>query len=227
VCGQMSRGAGRRAGTDCVRTGTAVRSYEKCRRAGAASAGAGRRCRCPSTPIGSRRLWDRMGAWRLSRSRSCTSISRISAARAAVSYSIRRRVFSRSGSRGVTAAAGPRSSARPWSRRSFLAAFAVGGDRGAGRCFLAWYQVSQGRKTARTGRRVRGVRHPHAYGQPGRDEPTVPGGVSRAPIRQRRAVTGRRRAALPQGRQRPGRTVLGAGHRACSAVSRHPPQGSR
>jgi hypothetical protein len=86
------------AGRDGLRrTGTAVRSYEKCRRAGAASAGAGGRCRCPSTPIGSRRLWDRMGAWRLSRSRSCTSISRISAARAAVSYSIRRRVFSRSG----------------------------------------------------------------------------------------------------------------------------------
>jgi len=102
---------------------------------------------------------DRMGAWRLSRSRSCTSISRISAARA--------------------------------------------------------------------DRRVRGVRYPHAYGQPGRDEPTVPRGVSRAPIRQRRAVIGRRRAALPQGRQRPGRTALGAGHRACSAVCRHPPQGSR
>ena len=37
------------------------------------------------------------GRRRFSRSRSCTSISRISAARAAVSYSIRRRVFSRSG----------------------------------------------------------------------------------------------------------------------------------
>jgi hypothetical protein len=40
-------------------------------------------------------------------------------------------------------------------------------------------------------------------------------------------VTGPRRAERPQGRQRPGRRALGAGHRACSAVSRHPPQGSR
>ena len=107
---------------------------------------------------------ERIGALRFSRSRSSTLSARISEVRAAVSYSIRHSVFSRSGiSRRVSsrsiAAFG---TARAWPGCSLRRSQSAGTD-GAGQRFLAWHQVSQEPIAARFRFQVASARPPHSW----------------------------------------------------------------
>ena len=84
-------------GAACARRETAARWCGSSRRAAAACGAAGGRCRFPSAPTRSLPPLERTGARRFARSSRSTSSARASEARAAVSYSIRHSVFSRSG----------------------------------------------------------------------------------------------------------------------------------